>query len=240
VVICTDHGHYLGEKDIWGKPGAPIYQTIGHIPLMIRSPGVRPGVCDALTTAVDVFATLADVFGVTPRQRTHGRSLAPLLRGEATSVRDWLLTGVWGRDVVLVTDRHKYVRGPAGENAPLSMLSNRWSTMPTHGAIDPRLALPLPDGRAFLDRMPGADVPVIHQRWEAGENVPYWARYRPSGNHVYDLETDPGEDENLAGGPLEAQLAEQLRAALVELEAPQTQFERLGFAPPPQGEDSRL
>ena len=21
VIVCTDHGHYLGEKDIWGKPG---------------------------------------------------------------------------------------------------------------------------------------------------------------------------------------------------------------------------
>ena len=103
VVICTDHGHYLGEKDIWGKPGAPIYQTLGHIPLMIRCPGVQPGTCDSLTTAVDIFATIADVFGVSLRQRTHGRSLTTLLRGEAASVRDWLLTGVWGRDVVLVT-----------------------------------------------------------------------------------------------------------------------------------------
>jgi hypothetical protein len=109
------------------------------------------------------------------------------------------------------------------------MLSNRWSTMPTHGAIDPRTALPLPDGGAFLDRMPGSDVPVIHQRWGAGDAVPYWARYRPSGNHLYDLQNDPSEDENLAGGPLETTLAEQLRTALIELEAPQTQFERLGF-----------
>ena len=21
LIVCTDHGHYLGEKDIWGKPG---------------------------------------------------------------------------------------------------------------------------------------------------------------------------------------------------------------------------
>jgi arylsulfatase A-like enzyme len=232
VVICTDHGHYLGEKDIWGKPGCPVYQTLGHIPLMIRCPGIAPGVCEALTTAVDIFATLADVFGVSLRQRTHGRSLLPLLRGEADAVRDWLLTGVWGRDVVLVTGRHKYVRGPAGENAPLSMLSNRWSTMPTHGAVDPRVALPLPDERAFLDRMPGSDVPVIHQTWAAGDAIPFWARYRPSGNLVYDLENDPGEDRNLVGGALEARLAEQLRVALNELAAPRTQFERLGLPLP--------
>jgi hypothetical protein len=229
VVICTDHGHYLGEKDIWGKPGCPVYEPLGHIPLLIRSPGVAPGACEALTTAVDIFATLTDVFGVASRQRTHGRSLLPLLRGEAASVRDWLLTGVWGRDVVLVTHGRKYVRGPVGQNAPLSMLSNRWSTMPTHGALDPLDALPPPDRRAFLDRMPGSDTPVIHQTWQAGDAVPYWARYRPSGHHLYDLANDPAETENLAGSSLEAELAGQLRAALTELEAPSTQFERLGL-----------
>jgi arylsulfatase A-like enzyme len=235
VMVCTDHGHYLGEKDIWGKPGCPIYQTLGHIPLMIRAPGVAPGVCDALTTAVDLHATLADLFGVSQRQRTHGRSLWPLLSGEAAHVRDWLLTGVWGREVVLVTDRHKYVRAPAGANAPLSMLSNRWSTMPTHGALARYEGLPLPDHRAFLDRMPGSDVPVMHQIWSAGDAVPYWAQVRPSGNYLFDLANDPDEGENLAGGPLEAQLADQLRAALVELEAPETQFERLRFSAPPRG-----
>jgi arylsulfatase A-like enzyme len=228
VILCTDHGHYLGEKDIWGKPGVPVYQPMGHIPLVIRWPGVAPSVCDALTTSVDLFATLTDLFGVELRQRTHGRSLVPLLTGGATSVRDWLLTGVWGREVHLVTGRWKYARGPAGENGPLSMLSNRWSTMPTH-VVDRYVALPLPDDRAFLDRMPGAAVPVIHQRWEAGEDVPFWARFRPSGNYLFDLEADPAEETNLAGTAAEADLAEQLRRALVELEAPATQFERLGL-----------
>ena len=231
VVLCTDHGHYLGEKDIWGKPGAPIYNTLGHIPLIIRAPGVAPGTCDALTTAVDIHATLTDVFGVTThRQRTHGRSLLPLLTGEASAVREWLLTGVWGREVVMVTDNHKYIRGPAGEaNAPLSMLSNRWSTMPTHGRLKRNDALPLPDDRAFLDHMPGSDVPVIHQPWAAGDRVPYWALFRPTGNYVFDLAADPDENRNLAGGELEPALAAQLQRALAELEAPASQFERLGL-----------
>ena len=230
VVICTDHGHYLGEKDIWGKPGVPVYAPLGHIPLMIRHPGAAPGTCEALTTAVDIHATLMDQFGVSQRQRTHGRSLLPLIRGEAASVRDWLLTGVWGREAHLVTGRYKYARGPAGANAPLSMLSNRWSTMPTH-VVDRYVALPLPDERAFLDRMPGSDVPVLHQPWAEGDAVPFWARFRSSGHHLFDLQEDPAEERNLAGTPLEAELADLLRQALLELEAPASQFERLGLEP---------
>ena len=232
VIVCTDHGHYLGEKDIWGKPGCPIYETLGHVPLMIRAPGIDPRAEDALTTAVDLFATLADLFGAAVRQRTHGRSLLPLLNRRSSSARDWVLTGVWGREVVLVADGFKYVRAPVGENAPLSMLSNRWSTMPTHGRLDPRAALPLPDHRAFLDRMPGSDVPVIHQPWGAGDPLPYWARTRTDGHHLYDLRNDPNETENLVGGPAERQMAERLRAAMMEIDAPRTQFERLGLPAP--------
>ncbi len=228
VMVCTDHGHYLGEKDIWGKPGVPIYNTLGHIPLMIRHPGIAPGVCDALTTSVDLFATLADLFGVQVRQRTHGRSLLPVLRGEAGSVRDHLLTGVWGREVHLVTPEWKYARAAAGANAPLSMMSNRWSTMPTH-LIDRHVALPPPDHRAFLDRMPGSDIPVIHQPYSAGDPLPFWARTRSSGHYLFDRTSDPGEVRNLAGGAQEAEAARRLSQALKAIEAPESQFVRLGL-----------
>lgn len=227
-ILCTDHGHYLGEKDIWGKPGVPVFNTIGHIPLMIRHPGVAPGVCSALTTSVDIFATLADQFDVDVRQRTHGASLLPLLEGRQSKVRDVVLTGVWGREVCMVTQSHKYVRAPAGPNAPLSMYSNRWSTMPTH-VLARDVALPLPDDRAFLDRMPGSSVPVIHQPYDAGDPIPFWGRARFSGNQLYDLSADPDELRNLAGTSPEEEFVQQLRQALVELEAPHSQFLRLGL-----------
>ena len=83
VIVCTDHGHYLGEKDAWGKPPVPLWEPIGHTPLLIAWPGVAPGACDALTTNVDLHATLLDLFGASAAHRTHGRSLVPLLEGTA-------------------------------------------------------------------------------------------------------------------------------------------------------------
>jgi len=229
VILCTDHGHYLGEKDIFGKPGAPLYQPIAHIPMLMAVPGKAPGDCDALTTSVDLFATLEAVFGLgQARQRTHGVSLLPLLTGETTEVRDHVLAGVWGREVHLIEKDSKYVRAPSGANAPLAMYSNRWSTMPTH--VIPRYqALPLPDDRAVLDRMPGSGVPVLRQIWEAGDAVPFWAATRFKGNSLFDLAGDPGEEANLAGGDEEAAAAQRLGAALKALDAPQVQFQRLGL-----------
>ncbi|CAN5745925.1 hypothetical protein BH24ACT3_BH24ACT3_15100 [soil metagenome] len=231
VVVCTDHGHYLGEHGLWGKPGAPIYRTLGHTPLLVRWPGAGAGAgsVDALTTNVDLHATIADVFGVQVGHRTHGRSLVPLLTGEATTVREHALAGYWGREVHVTDGRLKYVRAPEGDNFPLSMWSNRWSTMPVSGLSD--LRLPPPDDRAWLDRMPGSDVPVIRQPFAPGDFLPFWAYGTENSTHrLFDLDEDPNEEHDLAGEPMEQQAKDLLRAALEEVEAAQDQLERLGLS----------
>lgn len=227
VIVFTDHGHFLGEKDIWGKPQVPAYEPLGHIPMMISWPGRGPVEISALTTAVDVFATLADLFGVVPLHQTHGKSLIPLINGEAKSLREWLLCGVWGREVHVVNERIKYARAPSGENAPLSLWSNRWSTMPIHAA--PGVRLPPPDDRAFLDKMPASKIPVIRQPFDPSDSLPYWAMGGFRGNYLFDLESDPAEDRNLAGSNSENEAADLLRAALDSVEAPGDQYRRLGI-----------
>lgn len=233
IIVCTDHGHYLGDRtvdgqDIWGKPGVPHYEPLGHTPLFVAWPGVEPGSVDALTTNVDLNATLADLFGVVPEHRTHGRSLVPLLERRSRSIREWALAGIWGRWVHVIDGRRKYARAHEGENAPLSMWSNRWSTMPLsflHGYRIPR-----PDHRARLDSMPGSRVPVIRQPFEPGDLLPYWAAGARSEHFLFDLSEDPGERRNLVGTPAEKQAIDLLRAALEEVEAPTEHFERMGIA----------
>ena len=146
-------------------------------------------------------------------------------------MRDWALAGVWGREVHLVdADGRKYVRGPAGDNGPLSMWSNRWSTMPITLSARPR-AFPSPTTGPVLDRMPGSDVPVIRQPFAAGEDLPFWAWGIETGRHrLFDLVDDPAEDHDLAGTVSEAGAAELLRSALVSLEAPDDQLVRLGLS----------
>ena len=227
VIVCTDHGHYLGEKDAWGKPPVPLWEPIGHTPLLIAWPGVAAGACDALTTNVDLHATLLDLFGASAAHRTHGRSLVPLLEGTAQSVREHALAGYWGREVHWIDGQVKYARAPAQQNFPLSIWSNRWSTMPVQRF--PQLRLPAPDGRATLARMPGSAIPVLRQPFRAGDALPFWALGAFSGSHLYDLANDPAEERNLAGTPQERRAEEALRAALLEIEAPADQLERLGL-----------
>ncbi|HET9729387.1 MAG TPA: sulfatase, partial [Acidimicrobiia bacterium] len=176
----------------------------------------------------DIHATLCELFDVQPRHRTHGVSLCPLLDGAGISVREWALSGVWGREVHLIADHAKYVRAPDGENAPLSMWSNRWSTMPLHSMPD--LRLPMPDDRAVLDRMPGSTIPVIRQPFRAGDVLPYWAYTEFVGTLAFDLGDDPLEQRNLAEDKLGRELHDMLRAALDAVDAPDDQLTRLGFS----------
>ncbi|MGA0117216.1 MAG: sulfatase [Ilumatobacteraceae bacterium] len=233
VILCTDHGHYLGDKDaydrdIWGKPGVPVYKPLGHIPMLMAWPGVAPGQCDALTTSTDLHATIADVFGAEIKHNAHGASVLPLLSGSATSVRDWLLTGVWGREVQLVTNEWRYTRGPQGTNYPQTMWSNRWSTMPI--ASYPNYKIPMPDDRAVLDYMPGSNIPVIRQPFVEGDMLPFWASAKRYETLFFNRKEDPDETFNRISDALAHDAEELLRVALHEVDAPSEQFERLALA----------
>ena len=106
VIITTDHGHDLcydglDGATLWGKP-YPHPESHARIPLMIWHPeyagnGQR---INALTTTVDVNATIRDFTGVkAPVNGPHGISLLPLLRGDTTRHREWLLTGTFGAGI---------------------------------------------------------------------------------------------------------------------------------------------
>jgi hypothetical protein len=234
VIVCTDHGHYLGEervgRDIWGKPAVPQYEPLGHTPLLIHWPGrAGGGTVDALTTNVDLHATLCDVFGVSAEHRTHGESLVPLLTGDTDQVRAWAIGGVYGNWVQITDGTHKYARAPEGDGFPLAMWSNRWSTMPIHGLGFP--LLPKPDARATLAYMPGSTVPVLRQPFQAGDMLPLFANSSRivGDHHLYDLGVDPDEQENRRGEPAEKDWADLLREALASVEAPAEQLTRLAL-----------
>jgi hypothetical protein len=78
--------------------------------------------------------------------------------------------------------------------------------------------------------MPGSQVPVIRQPFRAGDFLPFWAYGPFSGSHLWDHVEDPSEQRDLAGEPLEKELAEMLRCALREVEAPDDQLARLGLS----------
>jgi len=86
VFYLSDNGYLYGEHRRRGKTDP--YEESVHVPFVIRYPAMAPApfVSDALVENVDIAPTIADLAGI--EWHADGRSLVPLLTGQATSVRD--------------------------------------------------------------------------------------------------------------------------------------------------------
>jgi arylsulfatase A-like enzyme len=89
VLFTSDNGFMLGENRQTGKNWA--YEASAELPLVVRGPGVGVGTTNALSSMVDVRATLANLAGVGGDAAYDGRSLAPLFSGTPATWRKRLL-----------------------------------------------------------------------------------------------------------------------------------------------------
>ena len=78
IVLFSDHGFHLGEKQRWAKRS--LWQASTHVPMIIAGPGVTREFCDEPVGLVDIYSTLLDVCGFGPPTDQDGRSLASLLQ----------------------------------------------------------------------------------------------------------------------------------------------------------------
>lgn len=89
IVITADHGQGLVdglERHDWVKHRL-IYDWSIHVPLVVRIPGERSGVVvEPLVRTIDILPTVLEALDVGSPQ-VEGRSLLPLVRGEADEPR---------------------------------------------------------------------------------------------------------------------------------------------------------
>ncbi|WP_089826238.1 sulfatase family protein [Halogranum amylolyticum] len=90
VIVTADHGHYLGEHGWRGKPHAPRYDELARTPPLVWHPDDihNNERVDALTTAVDLYATFLDTMDVSIPEHVHSESFLPLILGERDSHRE--------------------------------------------------------------------------------------------------------------------------------------------------------
>ncbi|MCA9249312.1 MAG: sulfatase-like hydrolase/transferase, partial [Planctomycetales bacterium] len=86
VVLWSDHGWHLGEKEHWQKFTG--WRVCARVPLIVRVPPGVPGLaegakaatrCNRPVSLVDLFRTLTELAGLPPKEKIDGHSLAPLL-----------------------------------------------------------------------------------------------------------------------------------------------------------------
>lgn len=85
LVFTSDNGWLYGEHRVVGKVFA--YEESIRVPLLMRGPGIPPGVRNAMVLNNDLAPTLATLGGATPGLVCDGRDLTPLLT--ADNPPDW-------------------------------------------------------------------------------------------------------------------------------------------------------
>ena len=115
VVLWSDHGYQLGEKQAWEK--FTLWEKATHVPLLIVAPGIAPPgtTCSRPVSLLDLYPTLSELAGLAVPSGIEGLSLVPLLRDpSARSDRPAVMTYLRGNHAVR-SERWRYIRYANGE-----------------------------------------------------------------------------------------------------------------------------
>ncbi|MGI9240252.1 MAG: sulfatase-like hydrolase/transferase, partial [Verrucomicrobiales bacterium] len=154
VVVLSDHGFHLGEKDHLQK--GTLWEEGTHCLLMFRAPGItKPNqVCDRPVTLLDLYPTLADLAGLAKPDHLDGHTLLPLLKTPDAPRKIPALSSYQGHMTVR-TDRYRYIRYTDGstELYDRSKDPREWvnqTSNPEYAAVQEKLADLLPPQKEMV------------------------------------------------------------------------------------------
>lgn len=83
VVLWSDHGYHLGEKNISGKNS--LWERSTHIPLIFAGPGISAGAHSAQPVELlDIYPTLTELANLPQKEELEGISIVPQLQDPDT------------------------------------------------------------------------------------------------------------------------------------------------------------
>lgn len=226
LIVNTDHGFLLGEKDWWAKSVMPCYNELANIPFFIWNPKtpVQGERRKALCQTIDIPVTLLDFFDIPAEQEMQGKSLNSVLKSDE-KLRDYALFGFHGSFVNITDGRYLYMRASASiGNTPL----NEYTLMPAHqeNLFTPKelKEIEICGPLSFTKGACLMKIPVQSRL----ANATFCNSFQ-YGNLLFDLQEDPEQLCPLDDAELEARMIRALIAKMQESDAPDEQYERLGL-----------
>ena len=112
IVLTSDHGESLGEKQRWGDGG--LWERATRVPLIVVAPKVTQPATQSSqpVSLVDVYPTLCDLVALPKPAHLDGESLLALLKDPTTKCqRPALIASGSAQDASLAvrTDRYRYI-----------------------------------------------------------------------------------------------------------------------------------
>jgi N-acetylglucosamine-6-sulfatase len=169
IFFTSDNGFHLGQHRLLAGKNTPFEEDI-NVPLLIRGPGIEPGLTiDRLTSNIDFAPTFAALAGIQPPAFVDGRSLIPLLQDQ--SFLKW-------RNVVLI-ERGGY----------------QFSQIPTNALV----SLPVANLSGEREPIDSPYDTNVGGNFKGLRTLQYtFVEFQNGDVELYDLENDPFQLENIA------------------------------------------
>jgi len=148
VVLFSDHGWHLGEKQRWAKRS--LWADGTRVPLIIAAPGFDEAqVTNQPVGLVDLYPTLLELTGTKQSMPLDGESLVPLLRNPRQPRIRPVITTFGPNNHAVRTERWSFIQYADGsrELYDLKNDQNEWRNLSSevqHQALIQKLAAQLP------------------------------------------------------------------------------------------------
>ena len=157
IVLWSDHGWHLGEKEHWAKRS--LWEESTRVPLILAGPGIVQGTSPRAVGLIDLYPTLTELCKLPrPPQTLEGRSLMPLLKNPKAIWPHAALTTFHRNDHTLRTERWRYIRYANGDEELYDHTkdSHEWNNL----AKDEKFAAVLKRFRGQLPEVNALDSPT--------------------------------------------------------------------------------
>ena len=191
VVLWSDHGWHLGEKEYWQKYTG--WRVCTRVPLMVRVPegvaslpdGTPAGaVCDSPVSLASLFTTLTDVTGLPAKEGLEEPSLLPLLKDPNADWPHFAITHMERPENFSVSGkRFRYIHYANGDEELYDIETDRyeWNNLAGNAEHVETLArLRKGSPTEFAEFVPAKMKTLIELQWQA------WAEHKatPSSRPV--------------------------------------------------------
>jgi len=111
IVLWSDHGFQLGQKQRWHK--TTLWEPATRVPLIVVAPGItRPkGICRQPVSLLDLYPTLLELCGLpAPAHALDGQSLVPQLHDPETPRRQPAIITNFAGNHAVRSEHWRYIR----------------------------------------------------------------------------------------------------------------------------------
>lgn len=224
LIVWTDHGFLLGEHELWAKMWCPFYNEIARTPFFVWDPrsGAVGETREALVQpAIDLAPTLLRFFGLPVPDEVTGYDLASTVAADMP-VREAAMFGTFAAHLNVTDGRHVYFRAPkeaAGVRYEYTLMPANSSGLMAAAALkDAGWHSPL----SFTKGMPVMRIP----------QCPPHAHASAWGNLLFDLKTDPSQQNPISAPDIEEKLTRLLVHEMERCDAPPEVYPHYGLTCP--------